>query len=179
LYYGFKEEISREEFKKRIDDNTLTDVLNKVPVKKGDCFFITAGTIHAIGEGILIAEIQQNSNCTYRVYDFGRLGADGKPRELHIDKALDVTERTAPKIPFGKPQNDVLASCEYFTAIRHEIKGEKTVSVGEDSFSSILCVDGELTVDGVELKAGECVFIPAYYGDVELVGNAQVIESRV
>ena len=179
LYYGFKEEISREEFKKRIDDNTLTDVLNKVPVKKGDCFFITAGTIHAIGEGILIAEIQQNSNCTYRVYDFGRLGADGKPRELHIDKALDVTERTAPKIPFGKPQNDVLASCEYFTAIRHEIKGEKTVSVGEDSFSSILCVDGELTVDGVELKAGECVFIPAYYGNVELVGNAQVIESRV
>ncbi len=179
LYYGFKEEISREEFKRRTTDNTLTDVLNKVPVKKGECFFITSGTIHAIGEGILIAEIQQNSNCTYRVYDFGRLGADGKPRELHIDKALEVTERTAPKIPFGKPQSDTLASCEYFTAIHHEINGEKTLSVGEDSFSSILCVDGSLMVDSVELKAGECVFIPAYYGDVKLVGNAQVIESRV
>lgn len=179
LYYGFKNDISREEFKKRIDDNTLTDVLNEVPVKKGDCFFITAGTIHAIGAGILIAEIQQNSNCTYRVYDFGRLGADGKPRELHIDKALAVTERTAPTIPFGKPQKATLASCEYFTAIHHEVKGEKVLTVGEDSFAALLCVDGRVTVDGVALSAGECAFIPAYYGEVTLAGDAQVIESRV
>ncbi|MBR5012001.1 MAG: class I mannose-6-phosphate isomerase, partial [Clostridia bacterium] len=74
LYYGFKQDISREEFERRISDNTLTDVLNAVKVKKGDCFFIPAGTIHAIGKGMLIAEIQQSSNTTYRVYDYGRVG---------------------------------------------------------------------------------------------------------
>lgn len=78
---------------KRIEEDTLLEVLNKVPVHKGDVFFIEAGTIHAIGKGLIIAEIQQNSNVTYRVYDYGRVGKDGKKRELHIEKALDVTNR--------------------------------------------------------------------------------------
>ena len=90
LYYGFTHEISKEEFERRIQDNTLTDVLNAVPVHKGDCFFIPSGTLHAIRKGIVVAEIQQNSNVTYRIYDYGRLGADGKPRQLHIPQALDV-----------------------------------------------------------------------------------------
>lgn len=93
LYYGFTHEISKEEFERRIQDNTLTDVLNAVPVHKGDCFFIPSGTLHAIRKGIVVAEIQQNSNVTYRIYDYGRLGADGKPRQLHIPQALDVTLR--------------------------------------------------------------------------------------
>lgn len=179
LYYGFKEEISKEEFERRINDNTLTDVLNKVPVNKGDCFFITSGTIHAIGAGILIAEIQQNSNCTYRVSDYGRVGADGKPRELHIEKALKVTERTAPRHPFGKPQQDLLASCEYFTVNRLRVNGEKKITVLEDSFCALLCTDGSATVDGVDVKAGDCLFIPAYYGDVKITGDAEILESRV
>ena len=91
LIYGFNKEISKEEFESRIKDNTLSEVCNYVPVKKGDVFFIGAGTLHAIGEGILIAEVQQNSNTTYRVSDYGRLGADGNPRPLHIEKAVDVT----------------------------------------------------------------------------------------
>ena len=93
LYYGFKEEITREEFAQRIKENTLLEVLNAVPVKKGDVLFIESGTLHAIGKGILIAEIQQNSNVTYRVYDYGRVGKDGKKRDLHIEKALAVTSR--------------------------------------------------------------------------------------
>ena len=99
LYFGFAKEISQEEFAQRIHDNTLLEVLNKVPVKKGDVFFIESGTLHAIGEGILIAEIQQNSNVTYRVYDYGRVGADGKPRQLHVEQAIKVTNRevSAPK----------------------------------------------------------------------------------
>ena len=88
LIYGFNEDISKKEFESRIKDNTLTEVCNFVPVNKGDVFFIESGTLHAIGEGILIAEVQQNSNTTYRVSDYGRLGADGKPRELHVEKAL-------------------------------------------------------------------------------------------
>lgn len=179
LYYGFKSEISEDEFARRIADDTLTDVLNKVPVKKGDCFFITSGTIHAIGAGILIAEIQQNSNCTYRVYDYGRVGADGKPRDLHIEKALAVTERCAPTHPFGSVKSDVLASCEYFTVTRHNINGEKDLLVGEDSFSALLCTVGNATVDGIAIKAGECVFIPAYYGNVKISGDAEILESRV
>ena len=99
LYYGFKREITREEFARRIEENTLLEVLNAVPVKKGDVLFIESGTLHAIGKGILIAEIQQNSNVTYRVYDYGRVGKDGKKRDLHIEKALAVTSRV-PIIPW-------------------------------------------------------------------------------
>ena len=94
--------ISKEELAERIENNTLTEVLNAVPVHKGDCFFIPSGTLHAICQGIVVAEVQQNSNVTYRVYDYGRVGADGKPRALHIEKALDVTRRTPPqKHDFG------------------------------------------------------------------------------
>ena len=97
LIYGFKKKISNEEFRKRIEDNTFLDIVNHVKVKKGEFFFIESGTLHAIGKGILLAEIQQNSNTTYRVYDYNRLGADGKPRELHTEKALDVTKCEPPK----------------------------------------------------------------------------------
>lgn len=112
LYYGFTHEISKEEFERRIQDNTLTDVLNAVPVHKGDCFFIPSGTLHAIRKGIVVAEIQQNSNVTYRIYDYGRLGADGKPRQLHIPQALDVTRREPPK---AQDFHGHLAQCDYFT----------------------------------------------------------------
>ena len=101
LYFGVNRPVSKEEFRQRIENNTVLEVLNKVEVHPGDVFFIQSGTIHAIGAGILICEIQQNSNCTYRVYDYGRRGADGKPRELHIAKALDVCRlepRTRPAI---------------------------------------------------------------------------------
>lgn len=107
LYYGFKQEISREEFARRIEEDTLLDVLNSVRVQKGDVLFIEAGTIHAIGKDILIAEIQQNSNITYRVYDYGRTGKDGKKRDLHIEKALAVTNR----VPIILPCLSGLARC--------------------------------------------------------------------
>ena len=105
LIYGFAEETDSDTFRRAIEEGTLLDIVNRVPVKKGDVFFIEAGTLHAIGKGILIAEIQQNSNTTYRVYDYGRLGADGKPRELHIDKALDVTRCTPPTVKYGQPKS--------------------------------------------------------------------------
>ena len=93
LYYGFDHEISKAEFEERIKNKTLLEVLNKVEVHKGDVLFIEPGTIHAIGKGNLIAEIQENSNVTYRVYDYGRKDANGKERDLHIEKALQVTKR--------------------------------------------------------------------------------------
>lgn len=98
LIYGFKKKISNEEFRKRIEDNTFLDIVNHVKVKKGEFFFIESGTLHAIGKGILLAEIQQNSNTTYRVYDYNRLGADGKPRELHTEKASTLQNANHRKI---------------------------------------------------------------------------------
>ena len=95
LYCGFSRDISRDELKRRIADNTLPEVLRRVNVKAGDTVFIPAGTIHAICRGIVVAEVQQSSNVTYRVCDYGRLGPDGKPRALHIAQALDVTRRIA------------------------------------------------------------------------------------
>lgn len=178
LYYGFKHNIKKEEFKRHIDDNTLTDVLNRVPVKKGDCFFIGSGTIHAIGKGILIAEIQQNSNTTYRVYDYGRLGADGKPRPLHIDKALDVTELAPPKQQKSLPK-DVLADCEYFKVVKRTVDGVYKACVGSESFAAVLCLSGELEFNGITLKKGECAFIPADTGEFDINGRGEFLESRV
>ena len=91
LYYGFQREVTKEEFVQQIKAGTLTEILRKLSVKKGDVIFIPSGTLHAIGAGLVIAEIQQNSNVTYRVFDYGRAGADGKPRALHVEKALEVT----------------------------------------------------------------------------------------
>ncbi len=178
LYYGFKEPISREKLKETIADNTVTDYLNKVPVKKGDVFFIPAGTIHAIGKGILIAEIQQNSNTTYRVSDYGRLGADGKPRPLHIEKAVEVADLNPPKIQENLKEG-YLADCEYFNVRLTELKNEAKITVDSSSFSSILCLDGEAQLGDISLKKGECCFISAGQGEVTLKGNATLIESRV
>ena len=101
LIYGFNKQLTADEFRKSIADNTFLEYVNKVKVKKGDVFFISAGTLHAIGSGILLAEVQQNCNTTYRVYDYNRL-VDGKPRELHVEKALDVTD-TVPPVRSGDP----------------------------------------------------------------------------
>ena len=117
LIYGFKEDITKEQFASAIEAQKLEELVNWIPVKKGDTFFIPAGMLHAIGAGILIAEIQQNSDTTYRVYDFGRLGLDGKPRELHTDKAQQVTNL---KSSLGKELADIDAGvcCEYFKTYR-------------------------------------------------------------
>ena len=178
LYFGFKEKITKEEFKKRIEDNILTEVLNSVPVKKGDVFFIQSGTIHAIGSGILIAEIQQNSNTTYRVSDYGRRGADGKLRPLHIEKALEVTNLDKPKAQKNL-ENGTLAECKYFKVKLLNLKNSLEIEVGDESFSSVLCLEGEAEFCGITLKKGECAFIPANSGKICIKGNATLIESRV
>ncbi len=190
LLYGFSHDISTEEFKRRMRDNTLPEVCNTVPVHKGDVFFIDAGTLHAIGEGILIAEVQQNSNTTYRISDYGRLGADGKPRELHIDKALAVTETRAPSIPYGQigtvttvGESTVreLASCRFFTAKAVELQGEFPVCE-KDSFVSLVILDGSavLTCDSGEwnIHKGDSVFVPADLA-VTISGTASLLMSSL
>ena len=189
LIYGFKYKISKDEFEKRIKDNTLDEVMNYVPVKKGDVFFIKSGTLHAIGKGILIAEIQQNSNTTYRVSDYGRLGADGKPRELHIQKAVDVTLTDKPTVPYGDvgETNNYeygterqLAACEYFKTAKLDLEGEREINT-ENGFVSLLVLSGEINVkyDSGVVKAqkGGSIFIPQGL-KVLLSGRAEVIYSK-
>lgn len=188
LLYGFKHDISKEEFERRIKDNTLLEVTNSVEVHKGDVFFIEAGTLHAIGKGILIAEIQQNSNTTYRIYDYGRVGADGKPRQLHIDKAVDVTELTPPKYPY-KPMGDeevkdgyteqLLSKCEYFRVKKLGVKEKCTLEAGSNTFNSILVLDGEGELDGVKLKKGDSCFIPSGYGKYTFFGKSEIIVTDI
>ena len=171
LYYGFQHQISREEFQQRIQDNTLTEVLNAVPVEKGDLFFIPAGTLHAIRKGIVVAEIQQNSNVTYRIYDYGRVGADGKPRQLHIQQAIEVTQRTPPQ-----PDPDFhghLAQCPYFTV--DVMEGRFTLDCGPESFVSVLVLEGTGILwegdESMSLRKGESLFIPAGAGQCRLEGD--------
>ncbi len=193
LLYGFKHEISKEEFRRRIEDNTLLEVTNRVEVHPGDVFFIEAGTLHAIGEGILIAEIQQNSNTTYRVYDYGRVGADGKPRQLHIEKAIDVTRLAPATRPCGRPQAKPeafdggsvlpLASCDYFTVKEMEVTSHAALMADEKSFHSLLLLDGSLTLsmggEKLEMKKGASVFVPAGSGDYILTGKGRLILTTV
>ncbi len=191
IIYGFKKDISKEEFRQSIENNTLLDYVNRVKVKKGDIFFIEAGTLHAICKGILLAEVQQNSNTTYRVYDYGRL-QNGKPRELHIDKAVDVTSTKAldcSGAPMGETidhesfSETLLTKCGLFTVRRLEITEKATVTADETSFVSLVCLDGNGVVmhgdSCVTLYKGESLFVPAGYGEFEILGNLTVIESRV
>lgn len=190
LIYGFTKDISKEEFARRITDNSLTDVCNFVKVQKGDVFFIPAGTLHAIGEGMLIAEVQQNSNSTYRVSDYGRLGADGKPRELHIDKALDVTKCEKPTLPYGNVGEVVkthygtirnIAKCELFTTDIVNLEGETSIK-NTESFVSLVCLDGNFDLcwekEKILLTKGGSVFIPANMA-VNIIGNAEILYSYI
>lgn len=185
LYFGFSKQVDEKEFRERIENNTLPEVLNKVQVKKGDVFFIESGTIHAIGAGIVIAEIQQNSNVTYRVYDYGRVDKDGKQRELHVDKAIKVTN-TVP-MTCQKSFAPHLGSCKYFTVDKLVMDGShvKKVSgsVDNTSFLSILILDGSGTVktaeESIAFKKGDSLFITAGTGDYEIEGTCDALLTTV
>lgn len=179
LYYGFSREIGKEEFRKRIENHTLLEVLNKVYIKKGDVLFIEPGTIHAIGKGCVIAEIQQNSNVTYRVYDYGRKDKEGNERDLHIEKALQVTKCVP--IQRQKSFDPHVALCEYFTVDKLVLDGSimKRVSgnVGNDTFVHILMLDGEAKIhskdETVSVKKGESILLTASTGEYDIEGKCE------
>ena len=192
LFLGFSRAVTPDELRRRAKDGTICEVLNRVAVHPGDVFFVRPGTVHAIGAGLLIAEVQQSSNLTYRVYDYGRLGADGKPRPLHIDKALAVTRREPPQTPVGptEPEQSVaggsvqpLFACDKFTTAVLTVEGTMSDSVSNESFVSLLTVEGEGTLsyrgETYPLKKGQSVFLPAGMGTYELTGRMQVLRTRV
>ena len=172
LYVGFKRDVSEDEFRTLIAENRLQEVLNFIPVKPGEHYFIEAGTVHAIGKGVVIAEVQQNSNLTYRLYDYGRVGADGKPRELHVEKGVKVSKLTA-YVADGR------TSCDYFTCDSFDLGGSRTLVADEKSFVAIVIMDGAVTIDGQKFAKGDTVFVPAGYGAFTIVGEAKLLCARV
>lgn len=191
LILGFNKNVTVEEFKKAAQSDEMMSICNRVKVKKGDVFFIESGTMHAICKGILLAEVQQNSNTTYRIYDYGRLGKDGKPRELHVDKAADVTNLCPPTIADSSSREVVshdgatekpLTSCELFTMSELSVDGVFETSCGKESFISLLCLNGAAEIIGKEtlnVKKGESIFIPAGYGEFKIKGNAEFLKSTL
>lgn len=188
IIYGLKEGMTAEQFRQAVRDGHLSDTMHHCPVQAGDVFFIPAGMLHAIGKGILIAEIQQNCDLTYRVYDYDRRGADGSLRELHVDKALDVTvpftekEVDAIRYEAATEQDvDVLAHCRYFKA--RKLTAPKHLCVDSRSFVYLLCVQGNGNViagdNVVPIQKGEGVYLPAGLGNVDLDGDFTVLTASL
>ena len=188
IIYGLKDGLSAEQFCTAVREGRLSETMHHCPVKAGEVYFIPSGMLHAIGKGILIAEIQQNCDLTYRVYDYERRGADGSLRELHVDKALDVT------VPFTEEQvnairyeaaegtdDTVLAHCRYFKT--RQLSAPGTLAITPDSFVYLLCIDGEgeiVTGDvTTPLRRGEGVYLPAGLGTVAMNGNMVVLAASI
>lgn len=184
IIYDLCEGVDREAFSKAVLEKKTETVLRTCPVTRGDSFFIPSGMVHAIGKGILIAEIQQNSDLTYRIYDFERRQADGSLRELHTEKAMDVvrsfTEQEVDEIRFARGKSDasVLANSPYFRVRRYALDGMDSVwngTVEKESFSALLCVGGRGSIlhDGKKypIQKGDSYFLPAGMGDYAVEGE--------
>ncbi|MCR4647542.1 MAG: NTP transferase domain-containing protein [Lachnospiraceae bacterium] len=199
LYCGFNREVSAEEVRERIENDTILEILNKIPVNKGDVYFIKTGTVHAIGAGIVICEIQQSSTCTYRLYDFNRRDKFGDLRELHIDKALDVMDFSSycpPRIDEAFENAEgyskrVISRCKYFECTLLDITDRARIMGVEESFTSLLCLEGsgEITVrhidepdiilETLKFKAGESMFAPKSTDIFCIAGECKLIMTRV
>lgn len=197
LFYGFSHKITKETVRKNIESPNFVRYLQKVRVKKNDVFYIPSGTVHAIGAGCLIAEIQESSNLTYRLYDYGRVGKDGKPRELHLEKALDVANldeagdvRQPIRVLRFRPgyASEQICQCKYFKTERillntESCKNLAAIQQKETSFQVLLCMGGcgslsfgrGLEEDGFNFFKGDCIFIPAGSGEVKLHGKAEFL----
>jgi len=189
IYLGFNRNVSADEVRARIEDDTLPEVLNKIHVKKGDTFYIPAGTVHAIGEGILICEVQQNSNATYRLYDYGRKDRDGKTRALHIDKALDVLNMNkilsfdyAPDKEecFATYTRQLLCECKYFSVEKYSAHGECVIYLDTSSFAGVVIISGSGTISILEkserFNIGDTFFIPAQAVTVRVSGECEFLK---
>ena len=176
LYMGLNRPASTDEFAAAVADGTVEKLLSFKEVKAGDVFFIPSGTIHAIGAGVVIFEIQQNSTLTYRLYDYMRRDKDGNLRELHVEKAMRVSELDVYK-PAPRVENspEIIGKCEYFETAKYKLNfTNMTFNVGSDSFLSVTCVGGVGTIDGEKIAKGDSFFIPANSGEIIVSGGEEL-----
>ena len=187
IVVGFKENSTQKEYLRHLEDKTVVSLLDEIPVKKGDVFLLETGTIHAIGAGILIAEIQQTSDVTYRIYDWDRVDAEGKERELHTDLALDAINynKVESKIDYpiiGNKKNSIVENT-YFTTNIIPLDGIYEWDKTKDVFTVLMCTEGSfsLTIDNEVFyyKKGDTVLIPAIIDAFFMQGNASVLEISI
>lgn len=191
LYCGFNRKTTKEEVERRVKDNTLLEILNKVKVKKGDSLLVKAGTIHAIGEGILLCEVQQNSNCTYRLYDYDRKDMFGNPRPLHLQKALDVinVDKAYDKQEVFDIEkhigynSQILASCKYFECTKYQVFDSLQIVLDETSFKSFIILEGNGKIsDGkieFDYKKGDSFFMPAGNSKINITGESTLLVTHI
>ena len=193
LIYGLNPGLSSRDFEKAVRESRYNDVLCRKEVHKGDVFFIPSGMVHAIGKGILIAEIQQNCDLTYRVYEYDRRQPDGSLRQLHVEKALAVTRPFTPEeieaIRYeAADENEtkdesVLAHCRYFKTCRYDVKGQYEGNASEGSFKNVLCLEGsgEIICKGISYPCvkGDDYYLPAGMGDFRIQGDLTVLEASI
>lgn len=192
LIYGFEHPMSKELLEKAVLSGHLSKHLQKVLVQKDDVFFIPAGTVHAIGEGILLAEIQENSNVTYRVFDYNRVDKNGKKRELHFAKAVDVMDMSAEKMLrkrtrvvrcFPGCSRELLCQCEYFEVERIQMIKDFSFFVLGTSFQVLLCLEGKGYIksygnENLKFGKGDCIFLPAGMGKCDVFGTSKMLKVR-
>ncbi|WP_284643935.1 type I phosphomannose isomerase catalytic subunit [Paenibacillus silviterrae] len=187
IIYGLKDGVTRESLAQAIEENRIMDCLNEISVAAGDSFYIPAGTVHALGAGVLVAEIQQNSDTTYRVYDYNRLGLDGKPRELHVEDSLNVTAYEGSGATYMKTDLSqdnswlTLADTPFFVTEKGHVEGSWSLQTTPESFLIHIICDGTGAIrwDGgeVSVNPGDCYLIPANLGDYTLQGSMTVLRS--
>ena len=175
LYVGLKRDYSKEEIEELLRSGKILDALNFFPVKRGDYFLIRSGTIHAIGKGVRLIEIQENSDLTYRFYDYNRIGKDGKPRELHIEKALEVVDT---KKYIGSPSfSGIHIDSTHFEVVGKTIEKELVIEPDKDSFISFTFISGSGEVNNIPYKQFDTFFLP-YGKSCKIIGSGEVIISR-
>ena len=187
IIVGFKEDSNKEEYLKHLNDKSLVSILDTVKAKPGDVFFLETGTVHAIGAGLVVAEIQQTSDITYRLYDFDRKDAQGNTRELHVDLALDAINYnkvdTQKKYETKTNTSNVVVDCPYFTTNFLPLEDQLTVSKSGETFTVYMCIEGsfEIEYDGFKqsYKKGDTVLVPAEINAFILNGNASILEIYI
>lgn len=187
LTVGFKEKSSPKDYLESLKSHTILDVLDTKKVKKGDVFFLETGTVHAIGAGTVIAEIQQTSDITYRIYDFDRVDASGNTRELHVDLALDAINYNVVNAQkkYSKEKNaaNEVINCQFFTTNFIPLDGTLTVTKNKESFTVYMCVEGsfDLNFKGeiFHYRTGDTLLIPAEMTQFEIEGKASILEIYI
>lgn len=189
LIIGFTKDCDKEEYLDALANDQVENLLQKVPVKKGDVFFIPAGLVHAIGKGVVVAEIQQSSDITYRIYDYKRVDDQGNERELHTEQALDVINflaATNPKTPYKAVENELteLVSCQYFTTSLIKFNQALTRNYGNlDSFVAYMCIEGDFVIEYADEKTivnkGDTLLIPASVDEINLIPDSETVLLEV
>ncbi|MFV8326040.1 type I phosphomannose isomerase catalytic subunit [Flavobacterium sp. ZS1P14] len=187
IIVGFEEKSNANDYLEKLKNKTLLSILDDVKVKSGDVFFLETGTVHAIGAGLVVAEIQQTSDITYRLYDFDRVDAAGNTRELHVDLALDAinynTIETKKEYTKNENQSNEVVDCPYFTTNFIPLEGEIAVAKSGKSFTVYMCVEGAFEIgydhSKVQYKKGDTVLIPAALNKFTLNGKASILEIYI